>query len=232
MPYGFGGRFSKKSRVIERILDYAECQKLLGKEEAKILRSPNVCLFRRPHGIAVRYCLTDVITFYPNGDIKLNTDGWYTKSTRYIIDHYQSALTVGNHKGRWYVNAYGNSYWFDGALTFSGTKATDDRGHEIHPSIFAVIEEKFSTKLKSLDQVRQFIKAMDWKGLKSLFKSEPLAKVFVIQYCDVKFLPLWAGYPFPKWSEYPAIVNRRLMEGPTNERNRDQTHPDLCPATA
>lgn len=72
--------------------------------------------------VAVKYHDTDVVTYYADGSIRLDTGGWLTMSTRSRIEEYLPAgYRVASVKGRWYLMTYehtatgsGSFAWLDG----------------------------------------------------------------------------------------------------------------------
>ena len=86
------------------ITNYEQADALLtGRNHASRKIANNTYLERRDDSIAVRLHATDVVTYYPNGSVRLNTGGWFTVTTKDRIHRFCPA-TVGSIKGRWYVN--------------------------------------------------------------------------------------------------------------------------------
>jgi len=73
----------------------------------------NTYLQRRGNDIALLYHSTDVVTFKPNGDMILNSGGWYTSTTKERIN-----MGIGNRlsqsKGVWYID--GDKRFADGMV--------------------------------------------------------------------------------------------------------------------
>jgi hypothetical protein len=73
--------------------------------------------------IAVRLHNTDIITFFPDGKVVLNSGGWKTSTTKSRINEF-SGLNIYQSKGIWYVSKPGdweNSVLFkDGMSYFNG----------------------------------------------------------------------------------------------------------------
>ena len=80
-------------------------------------------MIAREDCIAVQYQATDVVRFYPNGTVILNTDGWRTVTTKERINQY-SPVNVYQRNGLWYMP--------DGSLFYDGIKVKSD-GTVIQP---------------------------------------------------------------------------------------------------
>lgn len=82
-------------------------------ESRKLAR--NTYLKRRNGHIAVQYHATDVVSYYPNGDIVLNSGGWLTMTTKERIDWFTPAwLRVSQNRGVWYItirDLNSKDYW-------------------------------------------------------------------------------------------------------------------------
>jgi hypothetical protein len=62
----------------------------------------NTYLKHRGDTIAVMLHNTDVVTYFPNGDIKLNSGSWRTVTTKDRINKY-APIRLWAHKGQWYA---------------------------------------------------------------------------------------------------------------------------------
>jgi hypothetical protein len=90
---------------------YAEAEGLLA-ENANRRRDPDVkCIANNTHlvrrneeTIAVRLHSTDVVTYYKDGDVMLNSGGWQTVTTKDRMNRF-SPYSVWQEKGIWYVHA-------------------------------------------------------------------------------------------------------------------------------
>lgn len=91
------------------IMTYEEIDKVLvGRNLMSKKYSNNTYLVRRDNdgNIALRYHQTDVVVYESNGDIILNSGGWYTKTTKERINAgiMNTPLTMWQVKGRWYLS--------------------------------------------------------------------------------------------------------------------------------
>jgi hypothetical protein len=64
----------------------------------------NTWLIRRGDNIAVRLHRTDVVTYMPDGTIRLNTGGWQSVTTKARMCEY-TPLSVSQRDWEWYVSA-------------------------------------------------------------------------------------------------------------------------------
>jgi len=59
---------------------------------------------RRGENIALKLHNTDIVMLYPNGDMTLNTGGWYTVTTKERINRVlPRVFYLHQEKGRWFV---------------------------------------------------------------------------------------------------------------------------------
>ena len=72
----------------------------------------NTRLFQRKGAIAVQLHQTDVVTFYPNGRVMLDSGGWRSMTTSARMNEY-GPIGVYSHRGVWYVNTTNGSTWGD-----------------------------------------------------------------------------------------------------------------------
>jgi hypothetical protein len=83
--------------------------------------------------IFILYHNTDIMSFYPNGDIKLHIGNWFTVTTKQRLNQYlPSGIGVYSHRGEWFlyrgqpmaVFTNGMTIHPDGRIT--GTQSFDD----------------------------------------------------------------------------------------------------------
>ncbi len=85
---------------------YADASALLGpKDERKIGHNTTLHRpFSRSDFLAVRFYRTNIVTFYANGWIRLNSGGYRTVTTKERINRYLSAgYSVFQHDRNWYL---------------------------------------------------------------------------------------------------------------------------------
>ena len=70
---------------------------------------------------AIRYCYTDVVTYYPDGTIKLKTNGHHTVTTKRRINQFISGASVFQKSFNWYLRDFstGDRIDFVEDLTFT-----------------------------------------------------------------------------------------------------------------
>jgi len=62
----------------------------------------NTYLERRANGnIALRLHNTDVLTFSPNGDVRFDSGGWLTVTTKQRMNEFQDVAKIWSTKGVW-----------------------------------------------------------------------------------------------------------------------------------
>ena len=88
---------------------YEEAAASLGKRSSLVIRGTATTLERRSDDIiAVRYHSTDVVTYHANGDIVLDSGGWWTSTTKKRINRYLPlSMYVTQRDFEWFVFAAG-----------------------------------------------------------------------------------------------------------------------------
>jgi hypothetical protein len=81
--------------------NYQEAEKRLGGRDSRKLEN-NTYLKRRGENLAVMLHHTDVVTYFPNGNIQLNSGGWRTMTTKDRINKY-APIRLWANKGQWYA---------------------------------------------------------------------------------------------------------------------------------
>lgn len=92
--------------------NYLEASTYLGKKTDRPLGTGRATriIRRSDDAIDIRYQATDVVTYYADGRITLNSDGWHTVTTRARFNEY-SPISVYSHKGMMRVAVTGaNGY--------------------------------------------------------------------------------------------------------------------------
>ena len=51
--------------------------------------------------ITIKYHATYILTFYPDGKVEFNTEGWTTRTTQERINKFQDIISVWQEKGQW-----------------------------------------------------------------------------------------------------------------------------------
>lgn len=76
----------------------------------------NTVAIRREHSIAVRLHQTDVVTFYADGRITLNSGGYRTRTTKDRINAY-APVNIGQRRGVWSFTFGGSEHVFADGIT-------------------------------------------------------------------------------------------------------------------
>ena len=83
----------------------------------------NTVEYWRPNGTRViRYHLTDILEFAPDGTITFNTDGWQTVTTKARLNHFQKEIRVYQKDFKWFAMDQVNQHvkFFDGLQAKDG----------------------------------------------------------------------------------------------------------------
>lgn len=83
---------------------YADANAKLGSRSTRKLDYRTYLERRSNDSIAVRFWETDVVTYFADGTIALNSGGWRTPTTKSRINEY-APVNVWQEKGVWYIGA-------------------------------------------------------------------------------------------------------------------------------
>lgn len=89
-----------------------------GKDKVKV--KGNTYLEKRGENIAVKLYDTDVVTLMPNGDVKLNSGGFMTATTKQRMNEF-SNVSVSQKKGEWTVTANGKDIPFKDGMVIKNS---------------------------------------------------------------------------------------------------------------
>lgn len=81
---------------------YQEAQERLGKRDSKKLENNTYLVRREGEALAVRLHDTDVVTYFPDGRIQLNSGGWRTPTTKDRINKF-APVNLWQEKGQWFI---------------------------------------------------------------------------------------------------------------------------------
>lgn len=93
-------------------MNYATATETLATRDRKKVTHNTYLERRAPDVIALRLHATDVVTFYADGRIVLDSGGWLTVTTKDRMN-YADGIRVSSQRGRWYVNG---APYFDGMV--------------------------------------------------------------------------------------------------------------------
>lgn len=104
-------------------------QKLQGRCKHRRKLSRNTTAHRDYSGLTraifIQYHNTDILSFYPNGDIRMHIGGWFTVTTKQRLNQYlPNGFGVYSYKGTWMVWKWGGH--------FPGPQAIFENGMTLH----------------------------------------------------------------------------------------------------
>lgn len=96
----------------------------------------NTYLERNDDGsYGVRLHATQVVTFYPNGDVSLDSGGWKTVTTKTRMNSYALGCQVYQDRGVWWVRFGGKLYpYADGMILRADGTVTGSGGPGVSPA--------------------------------------------------------------------------------------------------
>lgn len=85
-------------------MNYQEAKTLLARGKHVLHSNLRTTLEQRDNGaIALKLVNTDVVTYYPDGRIVLNSGGWLTATTKKRMNDYQEEAIIYQEKGQWFA---------------------------------------------------------------------------------------------------------------------------------
>jgi hypothetical protein len=93
-------------------MDYKSAQETLGARKSKKLQNNTYLVHGEKESFAVRLHDTEVLTFFPDGSIILNTDGWLTLTTKDRMNTYlPKGYRILQEKRVWYLAFFDGKTW-------------------------------------------------------------------------------------------------------------------------
>lgn len=90
---------------------YLWTEKFRSPYKGKLIQN-NTRLYRDHNdNVCIRLHKTDVLTFYPDGRIRIATGGWYSRTTKDRINTYLHDVSVFSKNGEWIVSV--DSKWYE-----------------------------------------------------------------------------------------------------------------------
>ena len=132
---------------------YQEALEKLGKRSSRKLENNTYLIHyheAKPHYIGVRLHNTDVVKYYPDGRIILNSGGWKTPTTKDRINKY-APVNVWTNKGIWYI---GQSWNKPAEAIYQDDMVINPDGS--FSGVMTMKQAKEETKLRG--QVRKYAK--------------------------------------------------------------------------
>lgn len=134
----------------------------LGNRESKAIENNTKIVRRDKNTIAVQYHETDIVTYYRDGTVELDTGGWLTSTTKERLNRYSDGtFRVASDKGKWYLYTYYNwekvCRFFDGIRLKGGTvlnpqpRASLERAEQAEKRMLASISKYVSAYLDALE---------------------------------------------------------------------------------
>jgi len=123
----------------------------------------NTRVIRRSHNsIAIKLWDTDIITFYDNGSIQLDTGGWKTVLTKERMNQYlPSTIRVYSEQYIWYIRFNKKQYLFENGMYLTYDRIiTDSDGNPIAEHSKDVEKKKRSQLKKINEYIQLFLKAL------------------------------------------------------------------------
>lgn len=104
-------------------------QKLTGRNSQSRKLANNTYLIRHEEYIGVKLHSTEVVKLYPNGNIRLDSGGWHTSTTKDRIGAF-SGYRISQNNGNWYIPINGKTYKYADGMTITATGKVTGAGKD------------------------------------------------------------------------------------------------------
>lgn len=127
MPnWNYAGRdlFIISGTYREKRTKYSLLRRVTNKISKSRLVARNTVEYFTPDGRRIiRYHDTDIITFFPDGSILLDSSKWRTRSTKARLNDFGKGFMISQKKWKWYVHSEGRKFeFYDGIVLFAKPK--------------------------------------------------------------------------------------------------------------
>lgn len=188
-------------------MDYTKAVELLGDKNHKPLKA-NTGLVRieGSDNIGIRLYNTIIITYFPDGRVRLNVGDWDTRHSKDRINEYLGIARIYTMKSTWYVDYNGELYFYNNNMTLYPDGSCDAK----HYSVYEF--ENAGVNVNTIEGVRQVIAGSTVEALKKLWRKCKYSRRLIAYYATLEFIPLIinTGYDSDPWR---AVAKTRLIEG-------------------
>lgn len=160
-------------------------------------------LIHKDENIIVKYIITDIVTYHPDGSITIQTGGFNNRATfgrlkQLLRDHRIYCL---NGKGI-IEDSQGNAHWL------YNTVKIDSNGLIIsHPPIFAKeLGDYLKQNIPDTQTLCKTIASLNINTFNKIWNRFKSNRQFIIKYCPIEFLPMVLGFNKEKW--VTSIISR------------------------
>jgi hypothetical protein len=191
-------------------MDYQEAFKSLGDKSSKKI-APNTILIADcigdKHFIAIRFYSTNIITFYPDGMVRLSSGGHQTVTTKDRINSYNKEGILYNRKGVWYFEYRDIHYIFrDGMCLYPDGTSSVERV-EVYDLNSA------GCSVTTYEEALDLIRGSTTEALEVLWKKCKRIREFIAYYASLEFIPLIINYGYKRDSSWFDTAKLRLEKG-------------------
>lgn len=190
------------------VQSYYKAQSILkGRDERKIANNTRL-IKQSEDSISIRHWSTDIITFYQDGRILIDTNGYHTVTTIARLNAYLPRYRIGSDRGSMviYDSETGVDYEYnDGMIINADGSVTGlpricgrlNTWYSVH---------KIEKTVETREQVIEAIQTMSLEDLMSVWKRLRKDRYLIAEHCQSNFLPVIATQS-GSWDE---VVSRRL----------------------
>jgi hypothetical protein len=198
-------------KYLQEPLNYAKANAKLGSSDfLELCRNTFLERLEYSKAIVVRHWYTNIITFYPNGDIVINTNGWWISTTKERINTYlEDTCQVYNGQFGPTLSRNGIDYEYKDGILIDGKGIVHAAISQ--PPIVRYMENLLGIKTGSKEEALAKIVFLTNKQLWSLWQRCASLRTFIASLCPVTFLPLTIASDDKRGqARWKDVVIRRL----------------------
>jgi hypothetical protein len=177
-------------------------KRLDGKDTRKV--AGNTFLSKQGDGIiSLRLYNTDIIKYYFDNSITLNTGGHRTTLTKDRINDFQAYVILQIIEGDWVVKSLRDVYLFKDNMRIQEDGTADALSYAIYE-----IQNKICEIVTSYEDVKNLLQGYSFKEIKTMWRKCKHAKTCIASLAPIEFIPLIVPTANGNEYWYKAAVSR------------------------
>ena len=163
--------------------------------------------------VAIRHWRTNIITYYKNGDIIVDTNGWWTTTTKQRLNVFLPYnMSVHTGKRCNILSKADKDYEYTDGILIDGSGKV--HAEIVPPPLIEYLETMLGIVAESVTEAIKIISTLDNTSLHKLWQRCRSLRNHIAMYCPKEFLPLTISSLHSQWATWPDIIMNRL-EGKT-----------------
>jgi hypothetical protein len=195
-------------------LSYWSATYALGDKDSKKICNNTWLERQSDNSIAVKHWRTNIITFHTNGDIVIDTCGYWTVTTKERINMILENIYVGSGQYGPILSYKGTEYeYFDGIKIDANGNVNSVKSH---PPLVRYLKSVLDIVVDSLEEAYETIKTLDNNKLWKIWQKCTSTRSMIAQVCPIEFLPLTINSDDRRKDDWISVVMARYDGRPVN----------------